>query len=116
MRRAPNIHDVRAALWTWRAVRSARAQLRAGAFREVVVPAPPALPERAGRAVRRVLAREQPSCLERSLVLQRWLLAHGRPLDVVIGTRGGAGEDFAAHAWLENEQQHAYVEMTRLAP
>lgn len=116
MRRPPDIHDARAALWTWRALRSTRAQLAAGAVRDVFVPTPPVLPDGSARAVRQVLARVEPSCLERSLVLQRWLAAHGRPLDVVIGTRGGSGGDFAAHAWLESEPQDTYIEMTRLAP
>jgi hypothetical protein len=119
MRRRPEIADARAGLWTWRAVRSVRAQLRAGAVRDVVVPAPPPVPERAGRAVRRVLLREHPSCFERSLVLQRWLAAHGVARDVIVGTEGGSRGNFTAHAWLEGESQpdgHRYTEMLRLAP
>ena len=69
--------------------------------------------------MRVVLSRRDPSCLERSLVLQRWLAAHGDPRDVVVGTEGGARTSFTAHAWLEGEPQpdgHNYVEMIRLAP
>jgi hypothetical protein len=119
MRRPPNIHDARAALWTWRAVRSTRAQLGAGAVRDVRVPPPPKVPAGAARAVRRVLARKEPSCLERSLVLQRWLVAQGIARDVVIGTSGSSEGDFRAHAWVDGEPvpvEPRYVEMTRLAP
>lgn len=119
MRRPPEIADARAAWWAWRALRTVRAQLQAGAVRDVRVPAPPAVPDRAGRAVRRVLGRQHPSCFERALVLQRWLAAHGCARDVVVGTEGGAGGNFTAHAWLDGEGQpagHHYVEMLRLAP
>jgi hypothetical protein len=116
MRRPPTIHDARAALWTWRALRTTRAQLRGGAVRDVLVPAPPSIPPNAARAVRRVLAHEEPSCLERSLVLQRWLAAHGIERDVVVGTQGSSADTFKAHAWLDGEEEPGYVEMTRLAP
>ena len=119
MRRPPDVHDARAGLWTWRALRSVRAQLRAGAMRDVEVPAPPEIRGTATRAVRLVLARQEPSCLERALVLQRWLLAQGVERDVVVGTHGGAGGSFEAHAWLEGEPLppgRSYVEMTRLTP
>jgi hypothetical protein len=69
--------------------------------------------------MRRVLARQNPSCFERSLVLQQWFAAHGTTLDVIVGTEGGVHTDFAAHAWLDGEPQpegHHYVEMLRLAP
>jgi hypothetical protein len=88
-------------------------------MRDVEVPVPPPVRPSAARAVRRVLAREAPSCLERALVLQRWLLAHGEPRDVVVGTRGSVTGTFEAHAWLEGEALPAgpgYVEMTRLRP
>lgn len=119
MRRPPEIADARAAWWTWRTVRSVRAQLQAGAVRDVQVPAPPRVPERAGRAVRLVLRRERPSCLERSLVLQRWLAVHGVARDVIVGTEGGARGAFTAHAWLDGESQpagHRYTELLRLSP
>jgi hypothetical protein len=66
-----------------------------------------------------VLSRQEPSCLERALVLQRWLLAQGIARDVVVGTRGSTNDAFAAHAWLDGEPLppgRRYVEMTRLAP
>jgi hypothetical protein len=119
MRRPPDIQDARAAWWTWRAVRSARGQLRAGAVREVRLPAPPGVPPRAARAIRLVLRREHPSCLERALVLQRWLSAQGIARDVVVGTHGGPRSGFMAHAWIDGEPQAdglQYTELIRLSP
>ena len=57
------------------------------------------------------------TCLERCLVLQRWLDACGRPIDVVIGVSGGSAS-FAAHAWLEGDQRAAveYRELIRIPP
>jgi len=119
MRRPPDRHDVRAAWWTWFAIRDARNRLRAGAVRNVRLRTPPAVPASASRAMRLVLWLRRPSCLERSLVLQRWLLAQGVERDVVVGTNGSPGLDFTAHAWLEGEplpDGRRYVEILRLAP
>jgi hypothetical protein len=119
LRRPPNLDDVRAAWWAWVALRSVRNQLRDGAVRDVDVPDVPSVTPESARAMRRVLARHDPSCFERSLVLQAWLAAHGTPVDVVVGTEGGARAGFAAHAWLDGEPQPAgrhYVEMLRIAP
>jgi hypothetical protein len=69
--------------------------------------------------VRVVLSREEPSCLERALVLQRWLIAHGDPRDVVVGTNGSPSGEFTAHAWLDGEAlppERGYTELIRLAP
>jgi Transglutaminase-like superfamily len=115
MRRPPDIPTLRAAWWTDRALRRARAGLRDGALREVTLPAPPQLPASAERGLHAVLRRREHSCLERSLVLQRWLAAHDDPRDVVIGTTGPAG--FQAHAWLDGDDDGArYVELSRLPP
>jgi hypothetical protein len=119
VRRPPTVHDARAAWWAWRALRTTRAQLRAGAVRDVRVPSAPPVPESAARAVRLVLSRESPSCLERSLVLQRWFLAHGVARDVVVGTSGNASNEFTAHAWVDGEpvpDGPGYIAMIRLAP
>jgi hypothetical protein len=88
-------------------------------MRDVQVPVPPSVPVSAARAVRLVLSREEPTCLERALVLQRWLLAQGVARDVVVGTQGSRRGTFKAHAWLDGESlpsERAFVEMTRLAP
>jgi Transglutaminase-like superfamily len=110
---------LRGAAWALRSVRSVRRQLARGPLPEVIVPAPPRLSaHRGGRGVDAVLRRLQPSCLERALVLQRWLAAHGEPRAVVVGVSSPA--EFRAHAWLEGEERRpgepAFHEITRLAP
>jgi hypothetical protein len=66
-----------------------------------------------------VLRRTEPTCLERSLVLQAWLAAHDVPCEVVIGvTRTGGA--VTAHAWLDIEAgdpvARSYAEIHRLPP
>jgi Transglutaminase-like superfamily len=114
MRRPPGIATLRAALWTGRALRRARTELRDGELRGVALPAPPRVAPGAERGVHAVLRRREHSCLERSLIMQRWLAAHGDARDVVIGTTGVAG--FAAHAWLEGDPDGTarFVELARL--
>jgi Transglutaminase-like superfamily len=106
---------LRAAWWTARSLRRARRQLRRGAFGEVRLSEPPELPEGAVRAVHTVLRRASPTCLERSLVLQRWFAAHGSLRDVVIGVKAPA-DGFAAHAWLDGDDDaQRYSELARLS-
>jgi hypothetical protein len=69
------------------------------------LPAPPPLPAEAARGVRAVLRRRGDACLVRSIVMQRWLAAHGEPRDLIIGVKA-PGEEFGAHAWLEGEEPH----------
>ena len=119
MRRPPDIADARAAWWTWRALRTARTRLRDGEVRDVRVPVPPPVDASGARAVRLVLRATNASCLERSLVLQRWLAGHGVARDVIVGTAGNAHSGFAAHAWIDGEAQppgSSYVELIRLSP
>jgi Transglutaminase-like superfamily len=109
---------VRAAWWTLRAVRSARGQLRRGVLDEVVLAPPPPLPHRAARGVAFVLSPLRPSCLERALVLQRWLAAHGLMHEVVVGVNK-VGAQFTAHAWVDVEepwQRGEFDEIARLGP
>ena len=55
------------------------------------------------------------TCLERSLILQRWLIASGRPHDVLIGVQR-PGDSVVAHAWLDHEDSHGYAVLVRLEP
>jgi Transglutaminase-like superfamily len=99
--------------WTVLAVAITRSRVRRKGLRGA---APPSgwLPERGEPGVVAVLSRLEPTCLERSLVLQRWLADHGRPLDVVIGVKHD--DVVRAHAWLEPEDNDGYVDLHRLAP
>jgi len=118
MARRTDPRAVRAAWWASRALSHARRALVRGEFDGVSLSRPPELPAGAGYAVEAVLRRRSASCLERSLVLQRWHAAHGRPLDVVIGVKAPAS-DFAAHAWLEGEpppRNMTFGELMRLSP
>jgi hypothetical protein len=113
-----DIPTLRAAWWTLRALRSTRQALPRDGVYGVTLPAPPRLPARSERGVRAVLRRRGATCLERSLVLQRWFAAHGDCRDVVIGVIGPS-DAFKAHAWLEGDADgHAgaapFRELTRI--
>ena len=109
---------LRAAWWAHRAVRAARRTLRTDGVRATVLP-PPDLPTGARRGVDAVLRRLEPTCLERSLVLQAWLAAQRVPCEVVIGVATGEG-GVRAHAWLDVEAHddvaRGYREIHRLSP
>ncbi|RMB77392.1 lasso peptide biosynthesis B2 protein [Rhodococcus sp. SBT000017] len=96
-----NIQVLRAAFWAAKACRETRKALPvSGVNTEVRVPA--SLPIGSRRGVDAVLRRLSPTCLERSLVKQRWLASHGVDAEVVIGVRR-EDSDFTAHAWLDHE-------------
>ena len=111
-------HVIRAFTWGVRSIRAARTRLRAGASAlAVTLPAPPAISVTGVRGVRLAARVLHASCLERSLVLQRWFLQQGREIDVLIGVARD-GDEMLAHAWLEGEEwrnDRAYVEMTRVS-
>lgn len=111
-----DVPTLRAALWALFALRRTRRALKRVPVNELRIRRPPALPAAAGRGVRAVLRRTDPTCLERSLVLQAWAVAHGEAIDVVIGVNG-TGEQFAAHAWLDGEadgERGAFRELMRV--
>jgi hypothetical protein len=108
----------RAAWWANGALTSARHALARGELEKIRLAPPPRLPDAVEPGVSAVLRRRSASCLERSLVLQRWHAAHGRSLDVVIGVRAPA-RDFLAHAWLDGEPppgDMTFDELVRLKP
>jgi hypothetical protein len=102
MIRRLDLPTLRAAFWTLRALRVTRHQLRRGSIEGVEIPSPPPLPGTAIRGVKAVLRRLPNSCLERSLILQRWLRKFGSAPDVVVGVSGPTPA-FKAHAWLDGE-------------
>jgi hypothetical protein len=61
------------------------------------------------------LAMQHATCLERSLIMQRWLMAIGRPHDVLIGVRSPR-ETTVAHAWLDHEDSRGHHVLMRLPP
>jgi hypothetical protein len=108
----------RAAWWASRALGDARRALVRGELERIPLAQPPRLPAGAEYGVHALLRRRGASCLERSLVLQRWHAAHGRRLDVVIGVKAPVS-DFLAHAWLDGEPPPAgmtFDELLRLHP
>jgi hypothetical protein len=110
-------HVVVGFAWGVRAVRTARSQLRRGGL-SVSLPHPPAISVTGIRGVRLAARILRATCLERSLVLQRWHLAHGREVAVVIGV-ANEHDTTIAHAWLEGEErteEWPYVELTRVPP
>jgi Transglutaminase-like superfamily len=65
------------------------------------------------------LSRLKPTCLERALVLQAWLAAQGKPLDVVIGVPRTGMKSGPAHAWVDGTDARAlasHLELHRLPP
>jgi hypothetical protein len=114
-----SIATLRAALWTFASLRVTAWRLRRLGT-ATVVSNPPVLDSGSRRGVEAVLRRASPTCLERCLVLQKWLLTHGIPCEVVIGVKHGADGGVEAHAWLDVESDEAqareFVELHRLAP
>jgi Transglutaminase-like superfamily len=109
---------LRAAWWAVGALAHARRALARRELEDIVLAPPPRLPPATERGVQAVLRRRSATCLERSLVLQRWHAAHGKRRDVVIGVNG-APADFRAHAWLEGEPlppDTQFDELVRLHP
>ena len=61
------------------------------------------------------LRRRRATCLERSLILQRWLMTIGQPHDVLIGVEA-PGETMVAHAWLDHEDPQGFHVLLRIDP
>ncbi|MBV9801889.1 MAG: lasso peptide biosynthesis B2 protein [Solirubrobacterales bacterium] len=111
--------DLRAAWWTARGLRSLRSQLREQGLDARVTP-PPQLPDSALPAVSATARCLGATCLERSLLLQEWLLAHGRRHTLIIGVPSPGEPSFIAHAWLEGHDPAAdglgFAQLVRLDP
>jgi len=79
-----------------------RREIRADGL-DVVVAAPPTVARGSMRGVRAGLRVERATCLERSLVVQRWWATNGVALDVIVGIRHPDRTDGdMAHAWVEH--------------
>jgi hypothetical protein len=109
---------LRAAWWAIGALTHARRVLARRELEDIALAPPPRLSATAERGVQAVLRRRSATCLERSLVLQRWQAAHGQRRDVVIGVNGTVA-GFRAHAWLDGEQlppDAEFDELVRVRP
>lgn len=114
-----DVSTLRAAWWAARSMRGLRASLPAdGLHAELTVP--PRLPPTAIRGVTATARCLHATCLERSLLLQKWLLIQGSPHAVVIGVPPPGKEPFIAHAWLEGHDRAdadgRYAELVRVEP
>lgn len=108
--------NLRAALWTLRALTATRRALKSEGLEAAgsVPAAPSAAPPAAVRGVRAVLSRLNASCLERALLLQAWYRAHGENRELVVGVTAPGGE-FRAHAWIAGEDSGSDREFVELA-
>lgn len=80
------------------------------------MPPAPSLGVNVFRGPRIVLRLLRATCLERSLIMQRWLADNGEPVDLVIGV-SPPSQGFTAHAWLDADGDRAgagYTEIERL--
>jgi hypothetical protein len=120
LRRAgrPMWRRFRPAVFTWldTGLTDVRISLRTeGIDARLRLPDPPyATPWLTGLVAAR-LAMQHATCLERSLIMQRWLMATGRPHDVLIGVRSPR-ETTIAHAWLDHENSRGHHILLRLPP
>lgn len=117
--RIVDVSILRAAWWAARSIRRLRVDLRINGL-EAELKAPPALPSSAVSGVNATARCMRASCLERSLLLQKWLLAHGSPHTLVIGVPAPTDGPFIAHAWLEGHDRaddgRGYAQLLRLDP
>lgn len=99
--RLPRWHPktIRAAWWALWSLRIAKRQLQRDGLSHRAGPPPP-LPWGSRTGVEGVLRRSDPTCLERTVVWQAWLSAHGIARDVVVGVRSDVSE-VKAHAWID---------------
>jgi hypothetical protein len=116
--RAAALPTVHAAGWAILALRRLRRELPSAGL-EVQVATPPASRAASVRGIELALRACRATCLERSLVVQRWLLAQGRDHDVLVGVAGGA-DAVDAHAWIHRYDADVHGEgyqvLTRVGP
>jgi hypothetical protein len=103
-----------AAVWTELAIRGLRRDL---AEKRVGSHVPPQLIVSSASMTMATLwlRLRRATCLERSLVLQRWLFAAGQPHDVLIGVSPTEGS-VEAHAWLDYEAASGFTVIARMNP
>ncbi len=111
----PTLHS---AVWALCALQRLRRELPSAGLDARVLP-PRAAPRASVRGVELALRLRRATCLERSLVVQRWLLARRQPHDVLVGVAGGV-DALDAHAWIDRydaaAQGSGYEILTRVGP
>lgn len=100
--------NLRAAWWAYRSLRRARALLAAHGGFTCEIPPPPDVSWAARRGVMAAMRRSPNTCLERAVVLQRWLHAQGFDHSIVVGVAKRDGE-VKAHAWLDFEWRQGLI-------
>lgn len=84
------------------------------------VPPPYLVSPLATVAARAWLRVRRATCLQRSLIMQRWLFAAGESRDVLVGVASSSpvatGSPISAHAWLDHEAAPGYKVIARLNP
>lgn len=107
---------MKAGLWTIHALYVTVRRLRTRPIEQLRVPRAPSLGLDATRGVDVVLRLTRATCLQASVVRQRWYAEQGVVRDVVIGVTSPR-TSFKAHAWLEGPGETSdseYTVITRL--
>jgi len=91
---------LRAGWWAVSVLRKLRGEIAERGL-EAQVEEPPRVSPDGLLGVEAALRYRHATCLERSLIVQRWLVSHGISHEVLIGVSGGAS-GVEAHAWLEH--------------
>ena len=112
------VASARVAAWAWaEARRLAGALGRDGIAAVGAIRPPPATATGNRSTVAVALRLAGATCLERSAVLQRWDADHDAPRALVVGVARDPDGCFAAHAWLEGDDDGAgFVELHRHLP
>jgi len=106
-------NGLRTAVWAGWSCHRVRRQLARSGIGAVRLPAPPPASTHDRSVMLAVLRRAGATCLERSLIRQRWYAARQSRRTLVIGvTAPSAG--FRAHAWLEGDAQAGHLELVEI--
>lgn len=114
----PGLPTVRGGVWAALALHRLRREIPSDGL-DVRVLAPPRIAPAGVRGVEAALRLRHATCLERSLIVQRWLMACGSHHDVLVGVGRGSGA-MEAHAWVHRYDSEAEGEglqlLSRVAP
>lgn len=110
---------LRGARWALAQRRAVHALLKDDGLNATVAP-PPTTQRGSLFGARVALWLRHATCLERSLIIQRWFAARGTGLDVIVGVRNPTAQKGAmAHAWVEHfdpDFAPTFLEIRRIDP